>query len=153
MLKNVILLLLFIFSVVQSACTNAANNQKQATSDPSVSTSRNAENTRPDNRSDANTSPPTTAKDSRVPQKVYKVLEYVRANGQAMNGYVGGRIFGNREQVLPKQATDGRRIKYQEWDVNPKIDGRNRGVERLVTGSDGRAWFTNDHYQHFAEVK
>jgi len=28
----------------------------------------------------------------------------------------------------------------------------NRGAERIVTGSDGRAWYTGDHYQHFTEM-
>lgn len=87
-----------------------------------------------------------------VPQKVYDVLAYVNANGRPMAGYVGGRRFGNFENHLPRSDTDGRPINYQEWDVNPKVSGRNRGTERLVTGSDGRAWYTNDHYNTFVEV-
>ena len=93
------------------------------------------------------------AQSGRIPQKVYDVLTYVRANNRAMSGYVGGRRFGNFENHLPRSGTDGKPIQYQEWDVNPKIQGRNRGTERLVTGSDGRAWFTNDHYNTFSEVK
>lgn len=88
-----------------------------------------------------------------VPPKVYDVLAYVRTNGRAMPGYVGGRRFGNYENHLPRSDTDGRPIRYQEWDVNPKVKGRNRGAERLVTGSDGRAWYTRDHYNSFIEVK
>lgn len=45
------------------------------------------------------------------------------------------------------------KIKYQEWDVNPKIEGRNRGVERLVTGNDDRAWYTKNHYKTFTQLK
>ena len=89
----------------------------------------------------------------QIPQKVYAVLAYVRGNNRAMAGYVGSRRFGNFENHLPRSGTDGKSIQYQEWDVNPKIRGRNRGAERLVTGSDGRAWFTNDHYNTFSEVK
>lgn len=70
-----------------------------------------------------------------------------------MDGYVGGRRFGNFEGHLPRQDLSGRRIDYQEWDVNPKVQGKNRGTERLVTGSDGRSWYTNDHYNTFIEVK
>ncbi|HEY0111219.1 MAG TPA: ribonuclease domain-containing protein, partial [Fibrella sp.] len=80
-------------------------------------------------------------------------LAYVRANNRAMDGYVGGRRFGNFENHLPRSSTDGKPIRYQEWDVNPKIQGRNRGTQRLITGSDGRAWYTNDHYNSFVEVK
>ncbi|MEZ0612276.1 ribonuclease domain-containing protein [Fibrella sp. WM1] len=91
-------------------------------------------------------------KNGPIPQKVYDVLAYVKANSRAMAGYVGGRRFGNFENHLPRSDTDGRPIDYQEWDVNPKVGGRNRGTERLVTGSDGRAWYTNDHYNTFVEV-
>lgn len=88
----------------------------------------------------------------RIPQKVYDVLAHVRGNSRAMAGYVGGRRFGNFENHLPRSGTDGKPIQYQEWDVNPKVRERNRGTERLVTGSDGRAWFTNDHYNTFTQV-
>jgi ribonuclease T1 len=104
--------------------------------------------------------PPLVRRDSKpatpkagVPAYVLSVLAHVRSHHAAMEGYVGGRNFGNYEQVLPKQDTQGRIIRYQEWDVHPKVDGRNRGAERLVTGGDGRAWYTQDHYAHFVEVK
>lgn len=86
-----------------------------------------------------------------TPEKVYEVLRYVKANGQAMNGYVGGRRFGNYEKRLPMKE-DGRKIQYQEWDVNPKRQGKNRGVQRLITGSNGKAYYTEDHYDTFVEV-
>lgn len=93
------------------------------------------------------------AEQVRVPEKTYDVLEYVLKHKQAPANYVGGRRFGNFEGHLPRQDLEGRKIEYQEWDVNPKERGRNRGVERLVTGSDGRAWYTNDHYNSFTEIK
>ncbi|MBO0932666.1 ribonuclease domain-containing protein [Fibrella aquatilis] len=88
-----------------------------------------------------------------IPRKAYDVLAYVRANGRAMDGYVGGRRFGNFENHLPRSGPDGKPIDYQEWDVNPKVPGQNRGTERLITGSDGRAWYTSDHYNTFTELK
>lgn len=90
---------------------------------------------------------------AQIPQKVYDVLAYIRANHRAMDGYVGGRRFGNFENHLPRSDTDGKPIHYQEWDINPKIQGKNRGTQRLITGSDGRAWYTADHYNTFIEVK
>lgn len=87
-----------------------------------------------------------------IPQKVYTVLRYIRTHHQAMNGYEGGRKFSNREQLLPRRDKVGNPIQYQEWDVNPKVKGQNRGAERLVTGSDGSAWYTNDHYQSFIPI-
>lgn len=88
-----------------------------------------------------------------VPNRALKVLDYVRKNGVAMDGYVGGRRFGNFENLLPKKDASGNRINYQEWDVNPKTQGENRGTERLITGSDGKGYYTNDHYRSFIEVK
>lgn len=88
-----------------------------------------------------------------VPAKVLKVLSYIDENGEAPEGYVGGRKFKNLEGLLPKKDQSGRRINYQEWDVNPKIEGQNRGKERLVTGDDQSAYYTNDHYQSFKKIK
>lgn len=90
---------------------------------------------------------------SGIPQKVYDVLKYIRANNHAMDGYVGGRVFSNREKIVPQVDGNGNPITYQEWDVNPKVQGQNRGTERILTGSDGRAWYTDDHYQSFKEIK
>ena len=88
-----------------------------------------------------------------IPQKVYTTLNYIKQYHSAPDGYVGGRKFGNYENLLPKQDAAGNTISYQEWDVNPKIEGQNRGAQRLVTGSDGRAWYTANHYKSFTEVK
>jgi guanyl-specific ribonuclease Sa len=91
---------------------------------------------------------PNYSLEGEVPQKAMIVLKYIKENNRAMPNYVGGRIFTNRQKVLPFEA-NGERIEYQEWDVNEKIEGRNRGTERICTGSDGRSWYTNDHYKSF----
>ena len=89
--------------------------------------------------------------------KVDKVLAYIEAHREPIPGYEGGRTFHNSgqdgEQALPRSDPSGRPIRYQEWDVNPKIPGRNRGAERLVTGSDGGAYYTGDHYRTFQRVR
>lgn len=87
-----------------------------------------------------------------VPEQAKQVLAYIRAHHEAPAGYEGGRRFGNYEHALPATDGNGRRIQYQEWDVHPHREHVNRGAERLVTGSDGRAWYTGDHYAHFTEV-
>jgi dienelactone hydrolase len=88
-----------------------------------------------------------------IPDKVLKVLEYVDKHGEPQDGYEGGRTFGNFERRLPITDEKGRRIKYREWDVNPLRAGVNRGVERLITGSDGGAYFTDDHYATFKKIR
>jgi ribonuclease T1 len=96
--------------------------------------------------------PPDVSTDARIPAKAFKVLKYVRANGVAPDGYEGGRRFGNYEKQLPQQDERRQRINYQEWDVNPKIQGKNRGAERLIT-SPVKAYYTGDHYRTFIEMK
>ena len=88
-----------------------------------------------------------------LPVHARETLAYIRQHGFAPPGYVGGRIFGNYEGQLPRYNARRKRIEYREWDVRPKAEGRNRGAERLVTGSDGRAWYTADHYRTFVEAK
>lgn len=93
--------------------------------------------------------PPVAA----LPAHVRQTLAYVRQHGYAPPGYVGGRIYGNYEGQLPRYNARRKRIEYREWDVRPRAEGCNRGAERLVTGNDGRAWYTADHYKTFLEVK
>jgi ribonuclease T1 len=96
---------------------------------------------------------PNASTDSRVPAKAYKILEYIRQNNAPMDNYVGGRNFSNRERRLPQKDVNGSRMKYQEWDVNPKKRGKNRGTERIITAANGQAWYTDDHYATFTEMK
>src|SRR3954470_19527112 len=59
----------------------------------------------------------TQTRDTRIPKKVYDVLNYIRSHNQAMPGYVGGRIFSNREELLPREDNNGKPVLYHEWDV------------------------------------
>jgi guanyl-specific ribonuclease Sa len=88
-----------------------------------------------------------------VPAKVATVLHHVDTSHKAPDGYEGGRRFHNEEKRLPQKDKDGNAISYQEWDVNPKVQGVNRGAERLVTGSDGSAYYTSDHYRTFTKIR
>lgn len=88
-----------------------------------------------------------------IPEAARKTLAYVRLHRQAPPGYVGGRRFGNYERLLPQQNKVGKRLSYQEWDIYPKKNGRNRGAERIVTSNDERAWYTPDHYKSFKEMQ
>jgi len=85
--------------------------------------------------------------------KAQATLDSIDKTGQAPPGQQGGRQFMNNEGNLPSTDANGNPIKYQEWDVNPKQPGVNRGGERLVTGSDGSAYTTADHYQTFTKIR
>ncbi len=101
--------------------------------------------------------PSSRVEAQEVPREAHATLAHIRAHGSAPRGQVGGRRFGNYgrsgEQKLPQRDALGRPIHYREWDIHPKVPGRNRGPQRLVTGSDGRAWYTADHYATYTEIK
>lgn len=97
--------------------------------------------------------PPPKVAPKGIPDKALKVLEHVDRTGDAPDGFEGGRTFGNFERRLPQTDARGGRVRYREWDVNPLRPGVNRGAERLVTGSDGTAWYTSDHYESFTKIR
>ncbi|MCD2145311.1 ribonuclease domain-containing protein [Gordonia paraffinivorans] len=112
------------------------------------------------------TSKPTTPKTSTarssaanaaIPPHVLRTLAYIDAGEwpEAANapGTKGGVTFRNNEGLLPRTDSGGRRITYREWDVNPKAPNRGRDAERIVTGSDGSAWYTADHYRTFVKIR
>jgi RHS repeat-associated protein len=86
-------------------------------------------------------------------EKVRNTLNHIGETGEAPEGYEGGREFQNREGKLPSTDANGNPIKYQEYDVNPRQPGVNRGGERVVTGSDGSQYSTSDHYDTFTKIK
>jgi ribonuclease T1 len=94
---------------------------------------------------------------AEVAEKARAVLKYIDEHNEAPTEYEGGRVFhnsgGSGEQLLPRHDDSGRAITYREWDVNPKLEGVNRGTERLVTGSDGSAYMTADHYKTFTKIR
>lgn len=101
--------------------------------------------------------PSEDAAPAGIPPYVLETLALIDAGDwpDAANapGTKGGERFGNREQRLPKNSESGQRINYQEWDVNPKERDRGRDAERIVTGNDGSAWYTADHYDSFDRIR
>lgn len=80
-----------------------------------------------------------------VPPKALDVLQIIRTTGQAPEGYVGGRIFENREGRLPSGGD------YREFDVDPHHGQRN--AERLIVDwKTKHAWYTGDHYRTFTPL-
>lgn len=92
-----------------------------------------------------------------VPDRAYRTLEEIDAgrwpDSANAPGTKGGIVFRNREGRLPATDAAGEAIEYREWDVNPKQPGRSRDAERIVTGSDGSAWYTGDHYDTFTRMR
>lgn len=83
-----------------------------------------------------------------IPSKALDVYRYVVKNGRAPAGYVGGRVWENRERRLPAGG------RYREYDVNPKVRGQNRGAERIIVDESSReGWYTADHYRTFQRIQ
>lgn len=64
----------------------------------------------------------------------------------------GGGEFKNIPSKLPETDSKGNKIDYREFDVNSKLPGKPRDRERFVRGSDGRTYYSNDHYETFTEI-
>jgi guanyl-specific ribonuclease Sa len=97
--------------------------------------------------------PAPSAPAGAVPPEARSLLAFIRQHGHAPPDHLGGRVFPNYDGVLPRFDARGKRILYREWEVCPKARGGDGGRERLVTGSDGRAWYTGDRGRTFLELK
>ena len=60
---------------------------------------------------------------------------------------IGGDYFGNYEEKLPT----GQGIRYREADCW-YTGGSSRGKYRVVFSTEGRVWYTKDHYETFTEL-
>ena len=58
-----------------------------------------------------------------------------------------GAVFVNREAALPKQ----KRGYYREFTVKTPGE-RTRGARRIVAGSGGDLYYTDDHYNRFRRI-
>lgn len=58
-----------------------------------------------------------------------------------------GTVFHNHEKRLPRRGGDY----YREYTVRtPGVKGR--GARRIVVGSNGELYYTDDHYRTFGRV-
>ncbi|CAM3757002.1 ribonuclease domain-containing protein [Tsukamurella ocularis] len=99
---------------------------------------------------------PGAVRSSNAPERVLATLARIDAGTwppKDGSGTQGGRNFGNFERRLPATDKQGKRAKYTEWDVNVKKSGRGRDAERIITGADGGAWYTLDHYETFTRIR
>ncbi len=86
--------------------------------------------------------------ESALPPEARDTLALIRAGGPFPYPRNDDKTFANREGLLPKKA----RGYYREFTVvTPGSD--DRGPRRLITGSDGEIYWTDDHYASFHRVK
>jgi ribonuclease T1 len=59
-----------------------------------------------------------------------------------------GVVFGNRERRLPSRPSGY----YREYTV-PTPGVRDRGARRIVAGTGGELYYTDDHYNTFRRIR
>lgn len=59
-----------------------------------------------------------------------------------------GTVFGNREHLLPAEPQGY----YHEFTV-PTPGSHDRGARRIVTGGQGEAYYTDNHYRSFWRIR
>lgn len=64
-----------------------------------------------------------------------------------------GSTYDNRNSVRPTKDINGNNITYKEYDIPNMRDSLGAGTDRIVIGSDGRRYYTGNHYDGFARIK
>jgi guanyl-specific ribonuclease Sa len=65
--------------------------------------------------------------------------------------YQGGKAFKNKQMPDGTLLPTDKGQTYQEYDIHP-LTKAGRGAERIVIGSDGVVYYTNDHYDNFTVI-
>jgi ribonuclease T1 len=89
---------------------------------------------------------PTMAKVA-LPREGQMTLELIKQGGPFPFAK-DGTVFNNREMRLPAKP----RGYYHEYTV-PTPGRRGRGARRIIAGSNGEFYYTDDHYRKFRLIK
>jgi ribonuclease len=65
--------------------------------------------------------------------------------------YQGGKAFKNKQMPDGTLLPTDKGQTYKEYDIHP-LTKAGRGAERIVIGSDGVVYYTNDHYDNFTVI-
>ncbi|WP_248762352.1 ribonuclease domain-containing protein [Pseudarthrobacter sp. SSS035] len=91
----------------------------------------------------ANPSGLPAIKESQLPAEARTTLAAIRAGGPYRYSQ-DNKSFGNFERILPRQGSGY----YREYTV-PTPGESDRGARRIVTGSEGEKYYTQDHHDSF----
>jgi ribonuclease T1 len=84
---------------------------------------------------------------AELPREARETIVLIRKRGPFPYAK-DGAVFGNRERLLPPQ----KRGYYREYTVKTPGE-RTRGARRIVVGSAGELYYTDDHYNHFRRIR
>lgn len=87
-----------------------------------------------------------TVRADALPEQAREVLALIDKGGPYPYRQ-DGTVFGNFEKALPRRE----RGYYHEFTVRTPGE-RDRGARRIVTGSGGELFYTDDHYDTFKAV-
>ena len=83
---------------------------------------------------------------AQLPIEARATLELIKANGPFPYRQ-DGRTFANREKRLPPRPQGY----YREYTARTP-GARDRGARRIVAGSGGEYYYTDDHYRSFRRI-
>jgi RHS repeat-associated protein len=89
-------------------------------------------------------------------KKIQNAVEDIK-NGKGKNSHPWANDGREGSKVLPRNG-EGGPITYKTHDLNPpptaaqRANGAGRDSSRIVTGSDGSIWHTNQHYRDFTKI-
>ena len=84
---------------------------------------------------------------AELPREAQKTLALIK-HGGPFSYERDGSLFSNRERILPKRP----RGYYREYTV-PTPGATNRGARRIIAGSGGEYFYTDDHYRTFRLIR
>jgi ribonuclease T1 len=89
----------------------------------------------------------TTVSASALPTEARDVIALIDRGGPFPYDR-DGIVFENRERLLPAEAVGY----YHEYTV-PTPGSSDRGARRLISGSSGELYWTDDHYRSFERIQ
>jgi len=100
--------------------------------------------------------PPAPTAGAKLPSDAAKALTEIeqgaaRPNVRNPKPFVNDGRGGTAR--LPSQDATGKPIAYTEHTVNSRPPGGTLDGKRIVTGSDGSVWYTDDHFTTWTRVK
>lgn len=82
-----------------------------------------------------------------LPREARETLRLIKRGGPFRYSK-DGSAFNNRERLLPLQN----RGYYREYTVQAAL-ARDRGARRIIAGSAGEYYYTDDHYATFRRIR
>ena len=82
-----------------------------------------------------------------LPREAQHTLQIIRRGGPFPFDR-DGAVFGNYERLLPQRG----RGHYHEYTVSTP-GARDRGARRIISGSAGEYYYSDDHYRSFKRIR